>query len=101
MLPVSRDTLLRVVRRRATTPSDPLGVIRIDDFAWRRNHCFGTLVCDLEHRIVALLPDREQATAQTWQKENASIRIVARDCGGGYGEAIVRALPQANQVADR
>lgn len=66
MLPVSRDTLLRVVRRRATTPSDPLGVIGIDDFAWRRNHRYGTLVCDLERRrIVALLPDREQATVQT------------------------------------
>jgi len=83
MLPVSRDTLLRVVRRRATTPSDPLSAIGIDDFAWRRNHRYGTLVCDLERRrIVALLPDREQATAQTWLKENASIRIVARDRGG-------------------
>jgi hypothetical protein len=34
-------------------------------------------------------------TAQTWLKENASIQIVARDRGGGYGEAIARALPQA------
>ena len=33
MLPVSRDTLLRVVRRRATTRFDPLGVVGIDDFA--------------------------------------------------------------------
>jgi transposase len=64
MLPVSRNTLLRVVRRRATTRSDPLDVVGIDDFAWRRNHRYGTLVCDLERRrIVALLPDREQATA--------------------------------------
>ena len=102
MLPVSRDTLLRVVRRRATTRSDPLTVIGIDDFAWRRNHRYGTLVCDLERRrIVALLPDREQATAQAWLREHASIKIVARDRGGGYGEAIARALPQAIQVADR
>ncbi|MCJ2106366.1 ISL3 family transposase [Methylobacterium sp. E-041] len=102
MLPVSRDTLLHVIRRRAATPSDPLGVIGIDDFAWRRNHRYGTLVCDLERRrIVALLPDREQATAQTWLKQNTSIQIVARDRGGGYGEAIARALPQAIQVADR
>ncbi len=102
MLPVSRDTLLRVIRRRAATWSDPLAVIGIDDFAWRRNHRYGTLVCDLERRrIVALLPDREQATAQTWLKETTSIQIVARDRGGGYGEAIARALPQAIQVADR
>ncbi|MCE4227013.1 ISL3 family transposase [Methylobacterium sp. C25] len=102
MLPVSRDTLLRVIRRRAITRPDPLSVIGIDDFAWRRNHRYGTVVCDLERRrIVALLPDREQATAQAWLEENASIQIVARDRGGGYGEAIARALPQAVQVADR
>jgi hypothetical protein len=36
MLPVSKDTLLRVVRRRSRPPSDPLRVIGIDDWAWRR-----------------------------------------------------------------
>jgi hypothetical protein len=48
MLPVSNDTLLRVVRRRA------LAVIGIDDFAWRRNHRYGTIVCDLERRRVVI-----------------------------------------------
>jgi transposase len=38
MLPVSNDTLLRVVRRCASIPSEPLAVIGIDDWAWRRNH---------------------------------------------------------------
>ena len=101
-LPVSRDTLLPVVRRRAAPRADPLNVIGIDDFAWRRNHRYGTLVCDLErHRPVTLLPDREQATAATWLRERPTIGIVARDRGGGYGEAIARALPHATQVADR
>jgi transposase len=67
MMPVSNDALLRVVRRRARTPSTPLRVIGIDDWAWRRNHRYGTLVCDLEVRqVVTLLPDREPATAQAW-----------------------------------
>ena len=102
LLPVSRDTLLRVVRRRAAPRSDPLSVIGIDDFAWRRNHRYGTLICDLERRRpVTLLPDREQATAEAWLKGQPSIGIVARDRGGGYGEAIARALPHATQVADR
>ena len=52
MLPVSNDTLLRVVRRRARPPSDPLKVIGIDDWAWRRNHRYGTIVCNLEKRRV-------------------------------------------------
>jgi transposase len=64
MLPVSNDTLLRVVRRRARVPTEPLNVIGIDDWAWRRNHRYGTIVCDLERRRpVSLLPDREPATA--------------------------------------
>ena len=102
MLPVSNDTLLRVVRRRTAAPTEPLAVIGIDDWAFRRNHCYGTIVCDLERRqIVTLLPDRETATVQAWLAEHPEIRIVSRDRGGGYGEAAARALPEAIQVADR
>ncbi len=102
MLPVSNDTLLRVVRQRARVPSDPLRVIGIDDFAWRRNHRYGTIVCDLERRRpVVLLPDREPATSEAWLLRQPLIHTVARDRGGGYGEAVARALPQAVQVADR
>lgn len=51
MMPVSNDTLLRVVRRRAHVPAETLNVIGIDDFAWKRNHRYGTIVCDLERRL--------------------------------------------------
>src|SRR3981189_1319335 len=103
MLPVSKDTLLRVVRRRSRPPSDPpLRVIGIDDWAWRRNHRYASIVCNLERRrIVTLLPDREPATAQPWSAAHPTIAIVARDRGGGYGEAAAKALPHAIQVADR
>jgi transposase len=102
MLPVSKDTLLRVIRRRARVPSEPLSIIGIDDWAWRRNHRYGTIVCDLERRrTVTLLPDREQATAEAWLAKHPAIAIIARDRGGGYGEAAAKALPHAVQVADR
>src|SRR5438477_8691874 len=102
MLPVSKDTLLRVVRRRSRPPADPLTVIGIDDWAWRRNHRYASIICNLERRrIVTLLPDREPATAQAWLAAHPTIAIVARDRGGGYGEAAARALPHAVQVADR
>src|SRR3984957_5256174 len=101
-LPVSNDTLLRVVRRRTVMPSDPLIVVGIDDWAFRRNHRYGTIVCDLERRrIVALLPNREAATVQAWLSEHPGIKIVSRDRGGGYGEAATRAIPNAIQAADR
>ena len=102
MLPVSNDTLLRVVRRRSRPPSDPLRVVGIDDWAWRRNHRYASIVCNLERRrIVTLLPDREPATAQAWFAAHPTIEIIARDRGGGYGEAAAKALPHAVQVADR
>jgi transposase len=102
MMPVSNDTLLRVVRRRANLPVGQLNVIGIDDWAWRRNHRYGTIVCDLERRrIVTLLPDREIATVQAWLADHPEIEVVSRDRGGGYGEAATKALPHAVQVADR
>ncbi len=102
MLPVSNDTLLRVVRRRARADVGPLSVIGIDDWAFRRNHRYGTIVCDLERRrVVALLPDRERATIEAWLGAHPEIEVVSRDRGGGYGEAAAKALPHALQVADR
>jgi transposase len=101
-MPVSNDTLLRVVRRRAKLPTEPLRIIGVDDWAWRRNHRYGTIICDLERRrIVALLPDREIATVQAWLADHPEISVVSRDRGGGYGEAASKALPHALQVADR
>ena len=84
MLPVSNDTLLRVVRRRARSPMEPLAVVGVDDWAFRRNCRYGTIVCDLErHRIVRLLPDREVATVAAFLADHRSIQILSRDRGGG------------------
>ena len=101
-LPVSNDTLLRVVRRHGGSRFLPPTVIGIDDWAWRRNQRYGTIICDLERRkTIALLPDREPATAQAWLSDQPQIAVVARDRGGGYAVATAKALPQATQVADR
>ena len=101
MLPVSNDTVLRVVRARACPRTEPLNVVGIDDWAFRRNHSYGTIVCDLERRrIVALLPDREMAV-EAWLAGHPDITVLSRDRGGGYGEAASKALPRAIQVADR
>jgi transposase len=99
---VSNDTLLRLVRRRGPRSFPPPSIVGIDDWAWRRNQRYGTLVCDLERRTtIALLPDREPATAEAWLALHSQICVVARDRGGGYAVAAQRALPHAIQVADR
>ena len=102
MMPVSKDTLLRVVRRHIARQPGELNVIGIDDFAFRRGQTYGTIVCDLERRKpVTLLPDRALETSRAWLAGHPSISVVARDRGGGYGEAIAKGLPDAEQVADR
>ena len=102
MVPVSNDTLLRVVRRRRGPERPRPCVVGIDDWAWKRNQRYGTIVCDLERRKpVTLLPDREPATAEAWLSNQPQIMIVARDRGGGYALAASRALPHATQIADR
>jgi transposase len=57
-LPVSRDTLLRLVRR-VPLPSIPsLRAIGVDDWAYQKHQRYGTIVVDLERRQpVALLHD--------------------------------------------
>lgn len=94
MVPASRDTMLRTVRRRVQRPTEPLNVIGIDDWAFRRGHRYGTLICDLEQRrVVALLPDRESGTVEAWLSAHPEITVLARDRGGCYGEAAARTLP--------
>jgi transposase len=101
MLPVSNDTLLRVVRRRGSPRFVPPTVVGIDDWAWRRNQRYGTIICDLERRkTIALLPDREPATAQIWFSEQPQIEVVARDRGGGYALAAWASRRRRAEKAD-
>jgi transposase len=101
MLPMSNYTLLRIVRRRCRTRPKPVTVAGIDDWAFRHNHRYETIVCDLERRrIVTLLPDREVATSEAWLANHPEIKIFSRDRGGGYSEAATSSLPSAIQVAD-
>nr|WP_259664424.1 MULTISPECIES: transposase [Rhizobium] len=94
MIPVSNDTLIRAVRRRSAASDDALSVVGVDDWAFRRNHRYGTVVCDLEkRRIIKLLPDREIATVSTFLAQHPEIAIVSRDRGGRYREAAAKALP--------
>ncbi|HVJ34798.1 MAG TPA: ISL3 family transposase [Terriglobia bacterium] len=102
LVPVSKDTLLRSVRRHAAGVRSAPTIIGIDDWAWKRGQRYGTIICDLERRcIVDLLPDRATATVEAWLRARPGIRAISRDRGGCYGHAAARALPGARQVADR
>lgn len=98
-----RSTLLRSLRHRMqpTAVTAPR-VLGIDDWAWRKAHRYGTILCDLEAgKVVDLLPDREAATLAAWLQDHPGTEIVSRDRASAYAEATRRAAPQAVQIADR
>lgn len=101
-MPVSGDTVLRLIRRRGILPCPSPRVVGIDDWAWRRGRRYGTIVCDLERRrVIDLLPGRSSAPVRDWLAAHPSVTVVSRDRSGPYAEAARLGAPGAIQVADR
>jgi transposase len=101
-MPVSGDTVLRLIRRRGIASSPAPRVVGIDDWAWRRGQSYGTIVCDLERRrVIDLLPGRSAAPVRDWLAAHPSVAVVSRDRAGPYAEAARTGAPAAMQVADR
>ncbi|RWI31463.1 MAG: ISL3 family transposase [Mesorhizobium sp.] len=101
-MPVSGDTLLRMIRAAGFEPPQAPRVVGIDDWAWRKGQRYGTIICDLErNRVLDLLPDRNADTVASWLERHPGIEIIARDRAGVYAEGAHRGAPDATQVADR
>jgi transposase len=60
-VPQSKDTLLRSLKRGVEnqTPAAPVRVLGVDDWSWRKGSTYGTIMVDLERRVVLdILQDR-------------------------------------------
>lgn len=101
-LPVSGDTLLKLMRRPNECFTLPVKVLGIEDFAFRRVSFYGTILVDLERRRpVDLLPDRESDTLAKWLAAHSEVEIMSCDRSKAYAEAATLGAPKAVQIADR
>lgn len=102
-LPASPSSLLRLLRSvQLPATTSPARHIGLDDWAYKRQRRYGTLICDLDTgKPLDMLPDRSVQTVSTWLQQHPEIEIISRDRWSEYATAAQKGAPQARQVADR
>jgi transposase len=76
-MPLSGDTLLRLIGMAELEPHPPPRVVGIDDWSWRRGQRYGTIICDLERRrVIDILPERGTEVVAAWLQQHPGVEVI-------------------------
>ncbi len=97
-MPISPDTLLRLIRGAPEAEWPTPTVLGVDDWAIHKGLTYGTILVDLErHRPIDVLPDRSSESLAAWLKAHPGVAVVARDRGGAYAEGAATGHPMPSR----
>jgi transposase len=101
-MPISPDTLIRLVRQAPEPEVRTPRVLGVDDWAKRKGQSYGTILVDLERQQpIDLLPERSATVLIEWLQQHPGVEVISRDRGSDYSKGATVGAPQAIQVADR
>lgn len=100
---VSGDAIIRLIKRYSKKQeSFPSEIIGIDDWAYKKGHTYGTIICDgRTHKPIDLLDGRDGQELKKWLLNNKHVKIITRDRASAYAKVISEVLPDVMQIADR
>lgn len=82
----SDDTVLRGVKTRRKEARQ-VRVLSVDDWAWRKQQRYGTMLMDLERtEVIDLLPVRSADSFAEWLGLHPGVEVITRDRSTLYAE---------------